>query len=356
MPRTTKPLRLDALRALIENSGLDFNDKNKKSWVFDCPKCGKDERLYLRRRDGRFVCWYCRDKTDEGFEGAPEYALSLLLKKSVADIQDILYGPDFKATPRLDLRFTYTARRYALENEEDEEDFELLPEVKGPEGVSFPLDYYPIDDPRAARGLKYLQGRGVTPQRAQEYGLQYDAPRRRVVFPVVTQGLLVGWQARTTGSTMWVDDKGEVHTIPKILTTMVEGMRDNVLMFEPRLVGSPHAVLSEGPVDALKLHLCGGNVCSMGKSVSEGQLLRLKAHGIKRLYLAQDPDASDETALLVRRYHEDFEMFYLTPQGTGFEDFGAMSEEGAFECFKQAEKVHPKRIFLYWNPDAVPRF
>jgi len=352
MPRPTRPLRLEALQDLIYNSGLSFNDRNTKSWVFTCPKCNKKEKLYIRRRDGRFVCFYCRDK--EGFSGAAEFALALLLDKTVGEVTDVLYGPEFKATPRIESKFTYSAR-LNLETgaDDDDDDFggpdALETVAPAPKGLTYPLEYQSVLTPGGAKGLAYLEGRGITADVAARYELMYDPLKRRVVFPVRSRGVLVGWQARLTGPHEWVDAQGQTRSMPKILTTMEEGMRDRVLGFEHRLVGSEHAVLTEGPVDALKCDLCGGNVFSMGKSVAEGQIERLRAHGIKRLYLGQDPDASKETQLLVRRYNDEFELWYMTPEGTGYEDFGAMPPECARECFLGAERVHPRRIFLSFN-------
>jgi hypothetical protein len=353
MRKDTRPLRVDVLRDLCENSGVRVNLKNTKSWIFDCPKCGKDERLYIRRRDGRFVCWYCRDKTAEGFSGAPEYALAPLLGKTISELEELLYGPAFKAVPRLEVKFTYSALPYREDAGEDEDqDFgqvEAPVVVPTPKGKSYPLNFQSVLTPGGAKGLAYLEGRGISSVVAARYALMYDPEARRVVFPVWSRGVLVGWQARCVGPNEWVDAHGNARKIPKILTTMEDGWRDNVLMFEHRLEGSEHAVLVEGPVDALKCDLCGGNVASMGKSVSEGQIERLRAFGVKRLYLGQDPDASKETTLLNKRYGEEFELWYMTPEGTGYEDFGAMPPECALECFRAAERVHARRLFVYFN-------
>lgn len=354
MPRPAGPLRLEALGTLLENSGLELHKGNHRSWVLDCPHCGKEKKLYIRRRDGRVRCWYCG--REGPLEGYPEYALSALLGKPVSDLQLLLYGDGFTASPKLDIQLTFSANPNAQEDDWGlEEDLIALEEV--PPHLDFPLDFKAIDDPGATRGLLYLKGRGVSLELAQAYQLMYDPPRQRVVFPVFSRGELLGWQARIIGSTEYVDRRtGEIKNIPKILTTMSDGWRDRVLMFEHRLQGSPHAVLTEGPFDAIKCHLAGGNVCSMGKTVSDGQMERFKAFGVKRLYLAQDPDAFEETRKLMSAYQSDFEMYYMTAEGTGFEDFGAMPPELALECFKRAERVHFRRFTTYINPDvAKPR-
>src|SRR5271156_3717415 len=148
MPRPTRPLRLEALQTLIETSGLEFDNRYKKAWRFDCPKCGKKERLYIRRRDGRFICWYCRDKTEGGFEGDPEYALSLLLGRSVTDIQDIIYGPDFTPTKRLNLHYQGSVRPYVREKDDiDEDELELPEDLVNPlVGIPYPPHYVSIFD------------------------------------------------------------------------------------------------------------------------------------------------------------------------------------------------------------------
>ncbi len=365
-----------ALKQLLDETGRDYWE-GKKSFVLACPQCEHEDKLYLRYTDGRYVCWFCKDRTPGSFEGYAEKLFAQLLGCPQADIEVVLYGHAYHRAadggplqPTFDERYSFdSAAAGAWPAVDIVGDPNFLPAEEGntavvvkpkPVGMLWPPDAYPVDSRQGRRGLLYLESRGIGVDVAREYGLRYQPSTARVLFPVVTDGVLVGWQGRTTGPSEWVetleDGTEELRRIPKILTTMTPNTRDHVLMFEPRIVGD-WAVLVEGPVDALKCHLCGGNVASMGKGVSDGQLQRLLDLGVRRLYLGLDPDATVETRTLVRCYHEDFPggIYYMTPLGTGYEDFGAMPQELALECFRRAPKVGPEYIFLPWarrQPDA----
>lgn len=313
-----------ALKSLVEDSGISFR-QNSVSWIFTCPKCSKKDKLYLRKRDGQFVCWYCA--TTEGYRGRPEFALRDLLSMPIADIKARLYGEDgFHYSPGSILGLP------PLEDFFDREEFipySLVPLKE----VPFPLDYYPIEEPEAKRGLDYLAGRGIDLALAQRYGVRYFPENCRVIFPVVVDGRTVGWQGRTV-----IDDSMKILTDPKGLD------RNRCLMFQDRLKGSRHAVMTEGPIDAIKCDLCGGNVSAMGKSVSRGQLQILRDAGIESLYLGVDPDAAAEMTRLCREM-ADFKLYHLTP-APGFKDLGEMSPEGVLERFRVAPRVSAANVFL----------
>jgi DNA primase len=324
-----------ALKSLVEDSGISYR-KNSVSWIFDCPKCNKRDKLYMRQRDGRFVCWFCA--TTINYQGRAEFALRDLLGVSLADIKLRLYGEDghhyspgnILGLPPLEDFFS--PAEYIP--------FDIIPLKEMP----FPLDYYPIDEPEARRGREYLEGRGVDMALAQKYGLRYYPLDCRVIFPILVEGRVIGWQGRSILPEKVIDAEGIERRVLKILTP--KGVdRNRVLMFQDNLKGSEHAVVGEGPFDGIKADLCGGNVATMGKSVSKGQIQLIKnTPGMKRVYLAIDPDAAAELTRLCREF-SDFEVFHMIPSG-GFEDFGAMSPESVLDCFRVARRVRPANVFL----------
>jgi hypothetical protein len=318
-------LDVKALDSLIRNSGLTYRE-NSVSWIFECPRCNKRDKLYLRKRDGQFVCWFCA--TTEGYKGRAEYALRDLLRKPVFELQEKLYGnvpSDTALRPRLEFHDFF--------GDEDEIPFDLMPVP----AVAWPEEFFELDHPHAARGLAYLEGRGIDLATAMQLGLRYFPQERRVIFPIVAQQRLVGWQARTIIAGV----------IPKILTgpkTFKD--RDRVLMGQDELEGAEAAILVEGPVDKYKCRLCpAAVVCSMGKSVSGGQLALIKASKtLKRLYLGIDPDAAAEKTRLCREFShlELFEM--LPPRHTV--DLGEMSAEDVVSVFRSARHITAGRVFL----------
>jgi len=174
-----------------------------------------------------------------------------------------------------------------------------------------------------------------------------------VVFPVYDRGELYGYQERFILPTKYIDPStNEEREIPKILSST--GIpRERMLMFSDRLIGSPHAILAEGPVDAIKAHLCGGNVATMGKAVGAEQFRLLLNGGIKKVYLGLDPDASGEFRRLARTYYDEVEMYDLRPKATGGGreklDLGAMSFEDVYRLFLDAERIFPGQLFTFLN-------
>lgn len=328
------------LYQIIKESGVAYV-QNSQSYIFTCPKCEKKKKLYISKASGNFICFFCTET--ENYKGRPEYALSDLLGVPVRVLRAQLYGEgDVPVEVHLDFQLI------DFFGDEDEED----PDAEQIPLVHWPHDFLEIDDPKALRGREYLRGRGVAPSMAARYGIRYSPLQERVVFPVADGEKLYGWQARATKPTRFVDGLGRTRDIPKILSST--GIpRAKTLMFSDRLRGSEHAVLCEGPVDALKAHYCGGNVAAMGKAVTPGQVQLLINGGVKRLYLALDPDASNEMQRLMRDHFDDFELYEMRAKGGGKADLGAMSYEDVFELFLDARRLPPGHLFSYLNPAVI---
>ena len=312
-----------ALADLIESSTLQFK-KSATSYIFDCPRCQRKDKLYVHRQRGSFICFYCAEI--DGYRGRPEFALSDLLGLSLSEIRAKLYGttdrpadatPDFSVPNFFD---DYTVPADVIE--------------PGP-AFKMPAEFFPIDCEYSKPGVEYLAKRGVPLEIAREYGLKYWAQQRRVVFPVqkIASRQLCGYQGRA------IFDANL-----KILSSK-EIPRGESLIFADRITDS-HVVLTEGPFDAIKAHYCGGNVAAMGKVVNEQQLELILARGVKKIYLALDPDASQEMSLLVQRIGGRAEVFHMRPPD-GCKDFGEATFEQVKKAFDNAEPVNPLSLFVY---------
>jgi hypothetical protein len=328
------------LRAIIRESGVSYKETTR-SFVFQCPRCGKADKLYMLKTDGRFICWVCANDTN--FKGRAEYALTELVGISIRDLRKRLYGLDLPAGQ------TFLALDTSDWFDTDENADEIVGEVYLPmQRVEWPVDFYPIDHDFAVKGRAYLAARGIDVALAMAYGLRYCPPQRRVAFPVTHDGKLVGWQARYIGATdWWDDDLGKMIRIPKILSSeSLAEKRDRVVMFSDRLTGSAHAVLCEGPVDAIKAHLCGGNVATMGKVVHRNQIELIRNAGINKIYLALDPDAASETARLVRDLGTEVECYLILPP-PGRSDLGEATPEEVYEAMRLASRVTSGHVFIF---------
>lgn len=332
-------LPVDRICKFIEDSGLSFK-KSEVSFIFDCPRCMKRDKLYISRRHGYFVCWYCSEI--EGFQGRPEYALSELLLTPVGKIRAAIYGEKhYESKPFLAVDLV----DFFGGSDIIDSDADAIPTI------AVPLDYYPLDHKYAEAGRKYLEGRGIPQPVASYYGVRYSPVRQRVMFPIEMGGRLVGFQERLTVASRYLSEDGsKVIEAPKVLSS--KGIpRNHVVMFEKRLQGNKHVVLCEGPVDCLKAHACRGNVATMGKAVTQGQIQLLRNNGIEKVYLAIDPDAAQETARLVREF-ADLEVRLMHPP-KGKKDLGEMTFSEVYRLFLDAPLVNPGKIFIFMNSDKV---
>lgn len=323
----------EILKQLLQEQGLKY-DQTSVSYVFTCPKCASKKKLYMRKRDGRFVCWKCKET--ENYQGRPEYALADLLGWPVKVVRSKLYGGDHI---QVDIFLDVRLADFFGDDEELDEEAVQVPTT------SWPAEYYPIDDEFATRGADYLRSRGILIPQAADWGVHYSPVKRRVVFPVQADGKLYGWQERTVLPKETIEE----HNIPKILSST--GIpRDRTLMFADNLRGSSHAILTEGPIDAMKCGPCGGAVAAMGKAVSTRQVELLIYAGVRKLYLGLDPDAAEEIQRLVRLYNSDFELYSLVAPVKGAKekpDLGAMDYRDVYELFLAAPRIDPGRLFVY---------
>jgi len=318
------------LKNIIQDSGVSCR-QNAKSWVFDCPRCDKRQKLWLRKSTGFFTCFSCNS-----FRGRAEYALSELLGETIDEIKTKLYG----------LVIDYSTKHFDLSVDQfqDEDDDLFVEESVLIPTVGWPIDCFPMDNLKAKKGLDYLVGRGIPKDIAVQYDLRYKPDEKRVYFPVKLNGRLVGWQKRLiVPDKVWSEDRGSATHLPKILSS--EGnWRDSVVMFSDRINGHRHVVLCEGPIDAIKAHACGANVASMGKMVSRGQIEMLRNQGIERIYLALDPDAFKEIEVLISEFCVDLDVRVMFPP-YGVKDLGEMSIDAVYKLFLNAPRVTRHFIF-----------
>ena len=326
----------EKLKDIIETGGVGYK-QNSRSYIFTCPRCNKQNKLYIRKSDGRFCCFRCAE-TDR-FRGRPEYALAELFGWPLSEVRRRLYGDDYETKSVDDL---LNFQLYDFWGEDDEVTEDVTASIPT---ALYPMDFYPIDDPKSVRGRDYLeQERGVSIALAKRYGLRYCPPTRRVIFPVEVHGRLLGWQARSVIKTEFYDESGELHTIPKILGN-TDLKRELTVMFGDRLKYSEHAVVCEGPLDAIKADLCGGNIATMGKSISAAQIEIILNSGVSKVYLALDPDAASDMERLCQAFG-DLKLYHLLPP-RGCKDLGEASPEAVLKAFQNAPRISNATCFVY---------
>lgn len=324
------------IRGLLQENGVSFKT-NSKSFIMDCPRCKKDKKLYIRRADGRFVCWYCKEI--DGFQGRPEFALAELCSFPVSEVQRRLYGDNVDKPTAMHLSI-------AVSDFEDEDSADYVDLEEQLKPMAWPLDFYPLDHELGRKGARYLESRGIPTSVAMEYGIRYHPAKASVIFPVQSKGELLGWQARLVENDKpyWDERRQKVITPLKAVTS-TDLKRDRVLMFADRLNGSEHCVLTEGPIDALKAHLCGGNVASMGKAVAKSQLQLIRNSGVRKLYLGLDPDAYLELDR-IRKEMRELTLYDFRPPAP-YKDLGEMPMEAVKQLFDNTPVLNPAFVLVY---------
>jgi hypothetical protein len=341
LPKNVDPKKLNEF---IKNSGLRPRN-NSLAFVFQCPRCSKPDKLYIRKKDGRFVCWVCRES--DNFQGRAEYALSELTGTPIDEIQVALYGGIVESNGEAYLHVEL--RDFFGEDDEEPEDLNFVPLYP----VMFGPDILPIDEPAARRGREYLASRGIDLALAKKYDLHYQPVSLRVIFPIKMHGDTFGWQGRYILPTEHYDEETDEVTVTLKVLGNKGLIRERTLMFADSLQGSQHAVICEGPIDAVKADLCGGAVATMGKAVSAAQIELIRNAGIKKVYLALDNDAAIETMKLCEKLG-DLELYLLkTPPGR--EDLGAATPEEVYREFLRAERVNAGHLLTFLDEGAALR-
>lgn len=343
-PPTGRP-KVDPVRLgdFIKELGLSYR-ANNKSYIFTCPLCNKKDKLYISRTSGRFACWVCRE--DKGFQGAPEFALAELSGLKLAAVREALYGHvKPPAVTEIDIKL-----ENFFDSPGDADEEVLQGELPS---HAWPHHCYPLDHEFSQKGVEYLEGRrGISMAVAMSYDIRYSPEQRAVAFPVWVDNQLVGWQYRTILPTSFINAQGK--TVERLKIWSSDDIpRDRVVMFQNRLKDSRHVVLCEGPVDALKAHMCGGNVASMGKAVSLPQIEMLARSGVEKVYLALDPDAASEIEPLLRKLGDI--PCYLMKVPKPYKDLGEMTLNEVYEVFRTAEPAHSGRIYIFLNTSKLAK-
>jgi hypothetical protein len=322
------------LLSFVKNTGLSYK-QNSKSFIFTCPICNGKEKLYIRKRDGKFACWRCRET--KGFQGAPEFAFAELLNLPVKEVKERLYGS---------LHVGALSTFITLDEFVDEDDIvEDLPEDFP--SLTFPYHCLPIGNSGTQKGVDYLNSRGIPLDIARIYQIRYSPEKQAIVFPSYVNSSLVGWQYRSIEKSFELLPDLTLKTRLKSLSSK-DIPRDRTFMFQDHLVGLDHAVLCEGPVDAIKAHKVGGGVAALGKVITPTQVSLLLHSGITKVYVALDPDAFMELNPLLEKFNDALELLRVEiPEKGEKADLGSLSFEEAEDCILSAKPLCRNKLYVW---------
>lgn len=258
----------DKIKELIAEQGIDYKEKSR-TILTTCPMCNRNDKFSILKANGSCICY--RGSCEFGRRWFVDWlVLTANIRKSDAR------------------RLLHEVEKQMYQNEDGTINVvlqERLAHIDTLQPITFPLpDMIRITSEFAKEGQDYLAGRGISVDVAEYYGIRYWPSHRRVVFPVVMGGDTYGYQGRHI-------DK----VVDGLKMRNNEGFRrENLVMFADQLQGKDHAIICEGPVDAIKFHQVGGAVCTMGKAVSDKQIEVITSYRPKKIYLALDADADRE--------------------------------------------------------------
>lgn len=307
------------LEEFFSNHHLSPEMETSRSFIFDCPSCGGRHKLYIQKEDGRSVCFKGKSSKCPKPGSDAVYALAILAHMPMDEVKKELHG----SAPQL--------QDYLHVSFDAPEERKRDPLPPG----TLPLDITMIDDPIAIDGLNYLLGRGLTAEVLKEQGIMYRPSVRMVIFPVIMNGILYGWQGRA------------IDPVPKErrMDNLPGEWKSRTVMFHGNIVGKEFVIIAEGPVSAMKFANMKNYVATMGKEISSEQMKILRESGMKRLYIALDPDAFDKIHK-IRETLPDVECYFVeVPEGR--EDFGDCTYEECEAAFKSAQKITGDEIFVH---------
>lgn len=283
--------------------------ETKKSYVSSCPVCGKADHFYIRKSNGRSICFKCGKKFNwRGLVGQLANIPSI-------KAHEFLFGEgggDFIESP-LDLD---------LFSKREEEEVEL------DRPIQMGLDFFPVE--HSEDGLQYLLKRGVVrPDLIFGYDIRFHHAMNAVVFPIKRDGVLYGWQARKVAP-----KENELRLI-----SASQFNKSHFLLNWDRAVQSKKLILVEGPFDCVHVDLPGyGAVASLGKGVSLDQIQMILSSPAEEVYLGLDPDASREFYEIVNRLGLSKRCYLVSPPKHR-SDFGEATAEEVRESIRVAIPV-----------------
>lgn len=270
-----------ALQNLLEVKGVGFKSNRKSLILNHCPRCS-GEKCYIRRKDGRSICFSGKCGARWTYKGI----LSELLNVPQKEIPRLLFGTDSSQDyDEIKIEFDELVVDFKDEFDFEEDEAAPQPVVLGPDFI--PVEFSEI-------GVNYLIERKIVdPSLVAAYDIRYQAIMNAIVFPIVKDGQVYGWQARSIPPLQ----EGQLRLI-----TSPGLNKSKFLLNYDRARLQRKIVLTEGPVDCIHADVPGyGAVCSFGKAVSQYQIRLLLDTDAEAIYLGLDRDAAREVDYLCKK-------------------------------------------------------
>lgn len=300
------------LQRFLDKHGVHYHD-GKRAFITAClsPSCGKEDHCYIWKSDAGAICFRC------GRKWRWKWTVAAIAGCSVEDAYQEFFGQgageEIEKPINVDLLF----------DSQDEEEEEPQPEPTIILGPDFVHAY------QVPRAMDYLAQRGVTDEKIIEaYELKYNAAMDAVVFPIMRDGKLYGWQARK------IDPKeGELRLI-----SQRSFFKSKFLLNYDRAKKFQRVVIVEGPFDCLHVENSERNitgVASLGKNISQDQIKLILDLPSSQIYLGLDPDAYEEVYEVIKRIGFGKNLYRIWPPSHR-KDFGECTKDEVLDAVLSA--------------------
>jgi hypothetical protein len=360
-----KPHKFD-VKTFLDEQGVRYSTGGggREFILSQCPTCGKSNKFYISADEGKFICFSCV-KVDSKMRGGPIGLVMLLADISFREAKKMVEGREFDISIKDDhiaslLNIEIDSFNFHQKNQTHEKSRGVLPDP-----IRIPRYMLKIDKVKFPEAWNYLKGRGITDESIQKMeiyisGLQtpYEAAdvvgrnlssemkkkiisvifevfkakvsvtdkeiepfvkrfglpidllkkitdaittvkyRNRIVFCVSIKGYTFGWVARD-------------YTLTSTLKVMNSPgpFKYFCLWNFDQVENSSEIVVCEGIVSAVKCGLHRG-VATLGKMVTDEQLVLLQKTKAETIYICLDVDAQSEAIELKRRLLASFKNVY----------------------------------------------
>lgn len=331
----------DRIIAIIEEYGFEYKDKSRAIYT-ECPLCGRADKFSILKANGACICY--RGSCEFGKRWFEDWIM-LVGNVTRIEAKRRLYGEvDQKrfqeAADDPDSMFK------GFHEQEEETVATTIPPIQFPE-----YHMIKITSAEATEAVEYLQRRGVSLEMAAKHNIHYSPMLRRVILPITMNGKVYGWQGRHIDP---VADEMRMRN-------NVGFRREVLVMFADELSNNKHAIICEGPFDALKFDKVGGYVATMGKFVSDKQLATILSYGPQKIYLALDDDAAKELREMKYRVG-DIPVFRISVPDSCVQrcelvgkkpDFGECTLEECELAFRAATVVDETYLPIYFDKEKA---
>lgn len=304
-----------------------------REWLLPCPSCGS-ERLRWRHEPGHkqaWICWGCK-MTGSSFD-----LIKRLEKLTYIEAVNFVLSDYMGGDCPTELKAAIRPRRNQVSRAE------LLPVMKYPRG----FERIDFNNPLHTRACQYAAYRGLSKKDIHDYNLGFCRSGRLtnyIVFPCLMDGGLVYWQARATWDPpqfaqkdqlkQWVKSTNYRKTLNPMNSEGGASARQVLFNFDKART-STHVVITEGPVDAIKVGLHA--VALLGKAITPEKVAKLRQMNTERytIYLDRGPEELRNAYELAKQL-VDFARVYVAQPPEGF-DPGKLTKAQNAHVIQQAQ-------------------